>query len=305
MTALPTRHSKTWLLMAVVVSAVMVTWVAAPAMASDAGHTTVVLARGAGYDRPQGSVRLRALQRRLHAAGVEPGPVDGRFGPLTESAVRRFQSARGLVVDGIVGPRTGLALRAPVALARGAGGNAPHGSGRVRALQRKLRALGAHPGPVDGRFGPQTEAAVRRFQHARGLAADGIVGAQTARRLERHEKPAATSPRRPAQQPPARRHTEPPPTQRRPRLGADSSKRRRTPTSGVDPVEIAAWVALAAVAGALLLVGGSRWRRRRARRGPNPAPSPAPGGVPPAPLPAPAPPPRPPSPAPPPRARGP
>src|SRR3954465_9271295 len=118
MTVLPTRHSKTWLLMAVVVSALMVTWVPAPAMASDAGHTTVLLARGAGYDRPQGSVRVRALQRRLHAAGVEPGPVDGRFGPLTESAVRRFQSARGLVADGIVGARTGPAPRAPAPRAR-------------------------------------------------------------------------------------------------------------------------------------------------------------------------------------------
>src|SRR3954451_2679694 len=305
MTALPTRHSGTWLLMAVVVSALMVTWVPAPAMASDAGHTTVLLARGAGYDRPHGSGQVRALQRRLHAAGVEPGPVDGRFGPLTEAAVRRFQSDRGLVVDGIVGPRTAPALRAPVPLARGAGGNGPHGSGRVRALQRKLRALGGHPGPVDRSFGPQTEAAVRRFQHARSLAADGIVGAQTARRLERHEKPAATSPRRPAQQPPARRHTELPPTQRRPRLGADSSKRRRTPTSGVDPVEIAAWVALAAVAGALLLVGGSRWRRRRARRVPNAAPIPATVGFPPAPLPARASGPGPPSTAPPQRSRGP
>src|SRR3954469_21982160 len=304
MTALRTRHSKTWLLMAVVVSALMVTWVPAPAMASDAGHTTVLLARGAGYDRPHGSGQVRALQRRLHAASVDPGPVDGRFGPLTEAAVRRFQSARGLVVDGIVGPRTGPALRAPVPLARGAGGNAPRGSGRVRALQRKLRALGAHPGPVDGRFGPQTEAAVRRFQHARSLAADGIVGPRTARRLTHHTKP-RTAPRRPAQQPPARRHTEPPPTERRPRLGADSSKRRRTPTSGVDPVEIAAWVALAAVAGALLLVGGSRWRRRRARREPNAAPIPATVGFPPAPLPARASRPGPPSTAPPQRSRGP
>src|SRR3954468_9004040 len=281
MTALPTR----WIALFAVFSALAGLCVPASATASDAAASRVLITRGAGYDRPHGSGQVRALQRRLHAASVDPGPADGRFGPLTEAAVRRFQSARGLVVDGIVGPRTGPALRAPVPLARGAGGNAPHGSGRVRALQRKLRALGAHPGPVDGRFGPQTEAAVRRFQHARGLPADGIVGAQTARRLERHEKPAATSPRRPAQQPPARRHTELPPTQRRPRLGADSSKRRRTPTSGVDPGEIAGWVALAVVAGVLLLVGGSRWRRRRARRVPNAAPIPATVGFPPAPLP--------------------
>ena len=128
------------LLAAVVLSALMVMCVPTPAVASDSGRTTVLLVRGAGFDRPQGSARVRALQRRLRAAGVDPGPVDGRFGALTEAAVRRFQSARGLVVDGIVGPRTHpdpARAGSPGAWCRR---RRPHGSGRVRALQRKLRA---------------------------------------------------------------------------------------------------------------------------------------------------------------------
>ena len=141
------------------------------------------------------------MQRHLRAAGVDPGPVDGRFGALTEAAVRRFQSARGLAADGIVGPRTRPVLRAPVPLAPGAGVGLARGSEAVRALQRHLRALGVDPGPVDGRFGAQTEAAVRRFQQARGLAVDGIVGPHTARRLARQNKAAARPGHRPSQRP--------------------------------------------------------------------------------------------------------
>ena len=52
-------------------------------------------------------------------------------------------------------------------------------NGGVRALQYLLRNRGFYRGKVDGVFGAQTEAAVRRFQRAKGLKADGIVGAQT------------------------------------------------------------------------------------------------------------------------------
>jgi L,D-peptidoglycan transpeptidase YkuD (ErfK/YbiS/YcfS/YnhG family) len=53
---------------------------------------------------------VRCLQARLNALGYSAGPVDGWFGPMTRGAVVRFQRAKGLHVDGIVGPRTAKAL---------------------------------------------------------------------------------------------------------------------------------------------------------------------------------------------------
>jgi hypothetical protein len=46
----------------------------------------------------------------------------------------------------------------------------------VSAVQSRLIDLGYDPGPVDGVFGPRTEAAVRQYQQNSGLAVDGIVG---------------------------------------------------------------------------------------------------------------------------------
>jgi peptidoglycan hydrolase-like protein with peptidoglycan-binding domain/DNA invertase Pin-like site-specific DNA recombinase len=81
------------------------------------------------------------------------------------------------------GSTAGAADRPNALLARGAGYGQPQGEPRVRALQSMLRARGQRPGPVDGLYGPLTEAAVERLQRDRGLAVDGIVGAQTRRVL--------------------------------------------------------------------------------------------------------------------------
>ena len=53
----------------------------------------------------------------------------------------------------------------------------------VDGLQRDLRALGFAPGPLDGRFGRRTEAAVERFQRSVHLAVDGVVGPMTSGEL--------------------------------------------------------------------------------------------------------------------------
>jgi peptidoglycan hydrolase-like protein with peptidoglycan-binding domain len=49
----------------------------------------------------------------------------------------------------------------------------------VSYLQGLLQDAGHSPGAIDGDFGPRTEAAVRAYQEANGLGADGIVGPPT------------------------------------------------------------------------------------------------------------------------------
>ena len=51
-------------------------------------------------------LHVQGLQGLLH---IYP---DGKFGPLTEEAVKEFQTAHGLVADGIVGEKTWAALKA-------------------------------------------------------------------------------------------------------------------------------------------------------------------------------------------------
>ena len=53
---------------------------------------------------------VMALQIRLEALGLDPGGIDGSFGPGTERAVRKFQESKGIDVDGVVGEGTAEAL---------------------------------------------------------------------------------------------------------------------------------------------------------------------------------------------------
>jgi len=159
----------------------------AAAKQTQAPTSTAVLGPGAGYGVGGGSGAVRQLQRRLRAHGYLAGPVDGIYGPLTTTAVRRFQGAKGLVPDGVAGPLTVTAVASPRGgpVRPGTGYGSAGGDVRVRDVQRMLRATGYDPGAVDGRFGQQTQAAVQWFQAKHRLRASGVVDAASLRQLRR------------------------------------------------------------------------------------------------------------------------
>ena len=128
------------------------------------------------------SEEVRQLQKVINRLKVTDGnsagralKEDGVFGSSTREATRRLQAILGLMTDGIAGDRTWRAIRQvlakPILRANQAAGPA------VRYVQYRVRV------DIDGIFGPQTAAAIRRYQSSNGLTVDGIIGPQSWTRL--------------------------------------------------------------------------------------------------------------------------
>lgn len=154
---------------------------------------------------PQQSTAVANMQRALAELGYYKSTIDGKFGTGTRTAVRTFQAANKLTVDGVAGPATLAKLEAMTGIdidgsGTSSGGSTVTGKGlfggvyttlqsgdvgsRVRTLQAALKALGFSIGTVDGDFGASTLSAVKAFQKATGLTADGKAGKKTLQKLE-------------------------------------------------------------------------------------------------------------------------
>ena len=123
--------------------------------------------RVASGDRNQNATVVEYL---LQGRG-EMVAVDGTFDATVDAAVRRLQTARGLVSDGIVGEQTWLVLVQEVA--RGNSGPA------VRAVQYLLKNRHGASLDVTGELGPTTETRIKELQKRVCLEQTGIVGRYT------------------------------------------------------------------------------------------------------------------------------
>jgi hypothetical protein len=125
-------------------------------------------------------VQVPGLQVALYRYGFYHGRIDGIAGPMTKQAIRDFQHARRLEVDGVPGRRTraalgrfGRPLFGKRTLHRGLFGY------DVSVLQFLLAKRGFPPPRITSAFGGTTETLVRRFQRKHGLTVDGVVGPAT------------------------------------------------------------------------------------------------------------------------------
>lgn len=119
------------------------------------------------------------LQVELSKLGYNPGGADGHFGSNTRKALMSFQAARGLKQTGTANSATWDAINGlcggmtSASVSRGSSGT------QVKYLQQALIGLGFLNGEADGQYGAKTTEAVRNYQRAYGLSADGSAGRKT------------------------------------------------------------------------------------------------------------------------------
>lgn len=151
------------------------------------------------------SSAVKTLQQRLIDLGYLTGSATDYYGTATKGAVKDFQTKNGLTSDGLAGSVTQALLYSTAALS--AGGQtagtatatptataAPSSttyttlkkgvtSSAVKTLQEQLILLGYLKTTATGYYGSATYTAVKNFQTANGLKADGIAGTETQTKL--------------------------------------------------------------------------------------------------------------------------
>ena len=148
----------------------------------------ITITQAAAIKQGDSGASVKKLQRILISKGYLNGKIDGIYGLETVNAIKKFQAAYGLEIDGICGDATYNLLTAAidhVDESESDGGDpnyaikyGMHGDD-VAELQNILIALGYMNGMADGVCGTATVNAIKIFQASHGLIADGVCGTAT------------------------------------------------------------------------------------------------------------------------------
>ncbi|MFA5088621.1 MAG: peptidoglycan-binding protein [Candidatus Omnitrophota bacterium] len=123
--------------------------------------------------------KVEEVQKLLKLYGYKVGVADGRLGHNTRYAIEEFQKDNNLKITRFIDAGTWESLnifRESQLVV--------NGEINLIIVQTALKNAGFSPGKIDGKSGAQTEKAVKRFQEAMGLKADGRVGFKTLRELK-------------------------------------------------------------------------------------------------------------------------
>ncbi|MBM3483183.1 MAG: hypothetical protein FJX66_07750 [Alphaproteobacteria bacterium] len=117
------------------------------------------------------------IQEELAVHGYRPGRADGRLGSKTRSAIRAYQRDAGLVINGVASKELldHMKFALPKVYAKKGSGTSGPSRALVTDVQTLLAERGYFHGEVDGRVGPVTREAVRRFQADAQLPVTGVI----------------------------------------------------------------------------------------------------------------------------------
>jgi peptidoglycan hydrolase-like protein with peptidoglycan-binding domain len=116
---------------------------------------------------------IRGIQEELAAHSYDPGPADGLLGPMTHTAIRKYQREAGLRVDGVASKE--LLDHLKFAQPRTTAKPDPEPDPLVLEVQTRLQALGYHRGVLDGLMGGTTRESIRAYRYDAGLPISGAV----------------------------------------------------------------------------------------------------------------------------------